>query len=162
MLFRWRLPVVLLLLAVSAACAPAGPGAANLQGRWHRLDPTQPGFIADPLGSLAQPDLELRAEGLLVDLLVSAGQTHTTFTGGYALVDASHLQISGQCWQGYASHPCSQTYRFTLSGDHLTLFGDGQVVGGALANGQVDYQRTGPAAAALPPTLVPPGPSPTP
>jgi len=172
-----RLAAALLILALVAGCAPVGltaanpgaanpgaanPGTASLQGRWHRLDSGQPGFVADPLGSMAQPDLELRAQGLLADLLLDSGNDFTTVTGRYALVDASHLQIDGKCWQGYASHPCSQTYRFTLSGDHLTLFGDGQVVAGAVANGQLDYQRTGPAAASLPPTLVPPGPSPTP
>ena len=131
-------------------------------GRWHRLDPAQPGFVADPLGSLAQPEIELRDQGLLVDLLVEPANTFTTVTGGYARVDDTHLQIDGKCWQGYDSHPCSQTYRFSLSGDHLTLFGNGQVAGGIVANGQLDYQRTGPPAAALAPTIVPPGPSPTP
>ena len=162
-----RLSAALLVLALTAACAPAGPspanpGAPSLLGRWHRLEPASPGFVADPLGSLAQPEIELREQGLLADLLLDSGNDFTTVTGRYALVDASHLQIDGQCWQGYASHPCSQTYRFTLNADHLTLFGDGQVVAGAVANGQLDYQRSGPPAASLPPTLVPPGPSPTP
>ncbi len=156
-----RLAAALLILALTAGCAPAG-GAASLQGRWHRLDTAQPGFVADPLGSLAQPDIALRDQGLLAALLLGSGNAFTTFTGNYALVDASHIQIAGKCWQGYASSFCSRTYRFTLSGDHLTFFGDGQVVAGAVANGQLDYQRTGPPAAALPPTLAPPGPSPTP
>jgi hypothetical protein len=158
---RCLAPVLLVLSLVLSACAPASP-AARLQGRWHRLDAALPGFVADPLGSLAQSDIEVRDQGLLVGLLLNSGQAFTTLSGGYALVDAEHIQIDGKCWQGYDSHPCSQTYRFSLSGDHLILFGDGQVVAGAVANGQLDYQRSGPVAAALPPTLVPPMPSATP
>ena len=157
------------LLALAAACAassvsrPATQSSANpLQGRWHRVDTAQAGFVADPLGSLAQADIELRDEGVLVDLLLGSGKVFTTATGGYSLVDGEHIQIEGLCWQGYASHPCSQSYRFSLSGDRLTFFGDGQTVAGLVANGTLEYQRTGPAGAALPPTLVPPGPSPTP
>src|SRR5262245_9715609 len=157
------------LLALAAACAPPSvlhlakrSSVDPLLGRWHRLDTGQPGFVADPLGSLAQADIELRDEGLLVDLLVDSGSAFSTVTGGYARVDAEHIRAAGRCWQGYDSRPCSQTYRYTLSGDRLTLFGDGQTVAGLVADGQLAYQRVGPAGAALPPTLVPPGPSPTP
>ncbi len=164
---RLKVLASVILLALSACvpsslARPAQRSAVFLLGRWHRLDPVPPGFVADPLGSLAQPDIELRDQGLLVELLVESANTFTTVTGGYALVDATHIHIDGKCWQGYDSHPCSQTYRFSLSGDHLTFFGDGQVVAGEVANGQLDYQRTSPPAAALPPTIVPPGPSPTP
>jgi hypothetical protein len=157
------------LLALAAACAapsvnrPAKRSFVNLlQGRWHRLDAAQTGFVADPLGSLAQADIELRDAGLLADLLLDAGQVFTTATGGYTVIDGAHIQIDGLCWQGYASHRCSQTYRFSLSGDRLTFFGEGQTVAGLVADGRLEYQRTGPAAAALPPRLAPPGPSPTP
>ena len=94
--------------------------------------------------------------GLLASLLVEGAQSFTTMTGAYTLVDASHLRVDGHCWQGYERYACSETYGFTLSGDRLTLLGSAPV------GGQLDYRRLGPAAAVIPPTLVPPGPSATP
>jgi len=143
------------LLALAACALPST--AAALPGRWQRLPPGAGAdtFVGDPLASLAQDVLEFRDQGVLADLLLTppAGGADTVTTGRYALVDPAHLQITGRCWQGFASHSCAQTYRFTLTGDHLTLFG------GPGTAGQLDYQRVGPAAAALPPTLAPPQPS---
>lgn len=155
---RLRLCLGAVGLLVAAGWLTACTAPANLVGRWHRLDLGPRDFIGDPLASLAQPDLELRDQGLLVDLLVDAGSGRavTTVTGGYAVLDASHLQITGRCYQGYASRACSQTYTFTLAGDHLT------VRDGTNPNAAVDYQRVGPVAATQPPTVAPPGPSATP
>ncbi len=144
------------LTMLLAACANSTAGQERmLEGRWHRA---AEGFVSDPFQSLATEYLELRPQGLIVSLLFDQGpQTYwTTATGHYAVSGTDQITISGKCWQGSQSYACSKVYRFEMKGDDLTIFDTGDPAH------QLDYRRAGAVSPALPPTLAPPAPSPTP
>ncbi len=138
-----------------AACANSTADQEHmLEGRWHRA---AEGFVSDPLQSLATEYLELRPQGVFVSLLFDQGpQTYWTTALGHYAVSGTEITISGKCWQGWQSYACSKVYRFELKGDDLTIFDTADPAH------RIDYRRAGAVGRALPPTLAPPAPSPTP
>jgi hypothetical protein len=154
--FRKTLAVLLVWVILAAGCgnSPADR-ERSIQGRWHRVATTN---VGDPFQTLASEYVEFHPNGVLASLLFDQAPQlfWTTMTGEYSVSDGDQIHIKGKCWQGWQSYDCSQTYRFDLKGDALAIL---DVEGEAR---YVAYERVGAVGSDLPPTLIPPMPSPTP
>jgi hypothetical protein len=143
------------LLALLAGCTLlAGDPSQQILGRWQRVGQAT---VGDPLGSLASEYVEFRQNGQLVSLLYDVGPDRfwTIHTNSFAFLENKRIRIEGYCWRSWERFDCTEEYRYTLSGDRLRISEDGD------ANGRVEFRRTGALEPEPPPTLVPPGPSPT-
>ena len=141
---------------LSAGCTIlSGDPSQHILGRWQRVGQAT---LGDPLGSLASEYVEFRENGQLVSLLYDAGPNTfwTIHTNSYAFPQSGRIRIEGYCWRSRERFDCTGEYAFTLSGDRLWISEAGD------ANGRVEFRRAGAAGKEPPPTLVPPGPSPTP
>jgi hypothetical protein len=145
----------ILLITVAGCTILAGDPSQEILGRWQRVGQAT---VGDPLGSLASEYVEFRENGQLVSLLYDAGPDRfwTTRTNGYSFPERGRIRIEGHCWRSWERFDCTGEYSYALSGDHLRISEDGN------ADGQVEFRRSAALEPGPPPTLVPPGPSPTP
>lgn len=144
---------------VAAGCAAPKPSTESaIQGRWRRDGQPYGAVLADPAGTLTAETFELRPGGVLAQLTVSeqSGQAWLLGSGQYVIAGADRMRITGKCWKGWESYACTETYGFKLEGDRLTV--------SDMTHSQIaeTFTRVGPFGDGLPPTLAPPGPSPTP
>lgn len=146
--------VLIVILTLSGCSSPTENAAGRLEGRWQK---TGASALGEP-DLLISEYLEFREDGQVVVLLhdETPDQYWTVGLGHYVLRQPGQIELAGRCWKGYESFDCTRIYRLEVSNDRLTIST------GDASGRQVEYRRTGNVSHELPPTLVPPAPTPLP
>jgi hypothetical protein len=100
--------------------------------------------------------IEFRENSLLLDLIVDSGNAWITNTATYSIPAADMIQVTGSCFHGWERYACTQTYRLSIGTGQMSIFDETD------STRQGEYMYIGTPGPNLPPTLMPPGPSPTP